>query len=56
MAWWVKSKTDPRWNKTGRGKGLVSTGGPLEMHAWIDECKLKFGKVPKDCQYGFIKD
>lgn len=55
-SWWVSSKTDPRWNKSGRGYGLVSTGGPHEMHDWIDMCKEKYGEPPKDCECGFMKD
>ena len=26
--WMVHSKKDPRWNKSGRGYGLVTSGGP----------------------------
>jgi len=54
--WWVQSKEDPRWNKTGRAAGLVCMGGPPEMQEWIDECKKKYGKPPADCEVGFMKD
>lgn len=54
--WWVISKTDPRWDKHGRGYGLVTTNGPDECQEWIEECKKKFGEPPKDAEYGFMKD
>jgi len=54
--WWVKSKTDPRWNKTGRGYGLVTSGGPGELGEWIEECKEKYGEPPDDAEMGFMKD
>jgi len=54
--WWVQSKKDSRWNKSGRGEGLVSSGGPKEMQDWIKECIEKFGNAPDDVEYGFMKD
>jgi hypothetical protein len=54
--WWVESKKDPRWNKSGRGVGLVCAGGPEEMKQWIEECRKKYGEPPDDCDYGFMKD
>jgi hypothetical protein len=54
--WVVHSDIDPRWNKSGRGYGLVCTGGPDEMHDWIKECKDKYGEVPKDATMSFMKD
>lgn len=54
--WWVVSKKDPRWNKSGRGVGLASTGGPEEMKQWIESCRKKYGEPPKDCEHGFMKD
>lgn len=54
--WWVKCKSDPRWNKSGRGKGFVSLGGPKEMWDWIERCKEKYGEPPNDAEMGFMKD
>lgn len=54
--WWVRSKTDPRWNKDGRGLGLVSSGGPGELHDWIEQCQKEFGDPPADAEMGFMKD
>lgn len=53
--WSVNSKMDPRWNKSGRALGLV-TSPPGEIQKWIEECKKKYGKIPKDCEYSFMKD
>lgn len=55
-SWCIHSKIDPRWNKNGRGYGLVVTGGPSEAKDWIEECKKKFGPEPKDLELGFMKD
>lgn len=54
--WWVSSKIDPRWDKTGRGYGLVSTGGPDDMMTWIAHCEKEFGNPPEDAEMGFMKD
>lgn len=55
-SWSVGSEKDPRWNKSGRGYGLVSSGGPSEMQSWIEECKKQFGEPPDDCYQSFYKD
>lgn len=55
-SWYVHSESDPRWNKSGRGFGLVCEGGPSEMKDWIEHCKKEFGKVPDDATQGFMKD
>ena len=34
-SWYVRSKSDPRWDNNGEGFGLVCSGGPGEMHEWI---------------------
>jgi hypothetical protein len=54
--WTVHSDKDTRWNNSGRGCGLVSTGGPKEMWDWIEECKEKYGDQPGDCTVSFWKD
>ena len=54
--WYVQSVTDPRWNKSGRGMGLVMSGGPEELKEWLTECKTKYGEAPADCTMGFMKD
>jgi hypothetical protein len=54
--WETGSRKDPRWNKSGRGKGLISSGGPTEMSNWIKECKEEFGEPPDDLYVLFFKD
>lgn len=54
--WTVHSKIDPRWNKSGRARGLCCLGGPREMQDWIDECKKGFGEPPDDATKSFLKD
>ena len=54
--WWVESKADHRWNKSGRGYGLVTCGGPSEINDWVERCTKEFGKPPEDLYQGFFKD
>ena len=54
--WYVESKSDPRWNKSGRGYGAATAGGPPEMHEWIATCKTQYGTPPADAVMGFMKD
>ena len=54
--WRVSCKSDPRWNKSGRAKGLVCMNGPPEMSEWIEECIKKYGSPPKDASMSFMKD
>lgn len=54
--WIVHSKTDPRWNKDGRARGFVCSGGPQEMQDWIDHCKELYGEPPEDATMAFYKD
>lgn len=55
-SWWLKSKSDPRWN--GNGKDLV--GGfaiNYEAQKHIDKLKEEFGEEPpEDLEYGCMKD
>ena len=54
--WWVQCKSDPRWDKEGRGLGLVTNRGPEEMKNWIRGCKAKYGEYPDDLTWKFMKD
>ena len=55
-SWSVESKTDPQWNNSGRGYGLVTSGGPPELHNWLKECTEKYGEPPDDTNWSFWKD
>jgi len=54
--WLVSSAIDSRWNNSGRGFGLVVSGGPDEMQQWIDQCEKEYGDKPKDLERSFMKD
>ena len=54
--WSIYSKIDPRWNKSGRGYGLVTSGGTVEQKKWLEECRQKYGKEPDDLRWSFYKD
>lgn len=55
-SWWITCKSDPRWNASGRGYGLVSSGGPPDLQDKIKELKELYGEPPEDCYQGFMKD
>jgi len=54
--WWVSSKVDARWNKNGRGYGLVTAVAPGEINEWMEVCRREFGPPPDDLEVGFMKD
>ena len=54
--WSVYSKSDPRWNKSGEGYGLVAAGGAIEQKEWLKKCREKYGKEPNDLEMSFYKD
>jgi hypothetical protein len=54
--WTVSSKSDPRWNNSGRASGFAMDGGPQEMKDWIKQCKKNFGEPPADALQSFFKD
>ena len=58
MTFILESKSDPRWNFTGVGKGFVNSGkdGCPEAVAKVEELKAKFGEVPEDLEYSYWKD
>ena len=56
-SWWLRSKKDPRWNRDGRSEFMVVTAGMCsEAEAALKEMKSRLGKVPKDLEYGCMKD
>jgi len=54
--WSIHSKQDPRWNKSGEGYGLVTSGGTAEQKKWLEECEQKYGEKPDDLEWSFYKD
>lgn len=53
-SWWVNSVSDPRWNSSGRGYGLVCCGDQYDAHTWIESCQEKYGDPPVDLEMGFM--
>jgi hypothetical protein len=53
-SWWLRSKTDPRWNSDGRG--LVGGFQCGEASAMIEKLKEILGDPPKDLEMGGMKD
>ena len=53
--WWLKSKTDPRWNADGRALvgGFVR---PPELEKKLNELTKKLGPPPEDLEWGYMKD
>lgn len=54
--WETYSVENKKWNKSGRGYGLVTMGGTQEMKDWIEKCNKKYGQPPKDLMVSFWKD
>jgi hypothetical protein len=53
--WYLYSKTDTKWNCSGRCMcGGFST--PAEATAKLAELKKKYGAPPKDLEVGYEKD
>ena len=53
--WWLKSKSDPRWNSHGRG--LV--GGfviPDNCKKKLEELEKELGNPPPDLRWNYMKD
>lgn len=53
--WWLRSKTDPRWDCSGRCwvGGLVM---PAEAEEAVEKLKKKYGTQPEDLEGGYMKD
>ena len=54
--WWMRSESDPRWNKEGRGEvgGLVYI--PPAIDRTIKNLSKLFGNPPEDLEWGYTKD
>ncbi len=54
--WWVSSKSDPRWDASGRCAMLVSGGRPKEVDEHIEAKRALLGDPPDDLECGAMKD
>lgn len=55
-SWWVKSKSDSRWNVNGHGSvGMFAM--PSEAQVFIDKKKKELNEEPPDdLEFGYMKD
>lgn len=54
-SWTLRSKSDPRWNRSGDAHG--TTGVMVdEAKAALEELKELYGEPPEDLMYSFMKD
>ena len=54
-SWWLRSKSDQRWNSDGR----ADVGGfvmPEECKQKLEALKRKLGEPPYDLEWGYMKD
>ena len=54
-SWWLRSKSDSRWNSDGR----TYVGGfvmPDECKRKLDELKKTLSEPPEDLEWGYMKD
>jgi hypothetical protein len=54
-SWWLRSKSDPRWNCNGR----AMVGGfmkPKEVDEAVERKKVELGEPPDDLEWGYMKD
>lgn len=55
-SWWVRSEKDPRWNFSGRGYILFTSGPPEEVNKRLEELEKLYGPQPDDLEWGGMKD
>jgi hypothetical protein len=55
-AWWISSKSDPRWNVSGRSKLVDGVWGCVEMDKALKKLEKKYGEYPEDLVQGCMKD
>lgn len=53
--WWLKSKSDPRWDVTGYGPvgGFVMPDEAVQAKKKLEK---KYGPPPEDLEFGYMKD
>jgi hypothetical protein len=54
--WWIRSESDPRWNREGRGEvgGLYKR--PPAVDRTIKLLRQELGDPPNDLEWGYEKD
>lgn len=54
-SWWLSSKSDSRWDCSGKAEHVGSFSKPDELEVKIQELTEKFGTPPDDCKWGYMK-
>jgi hypothetical protein len=56
-SWWLRSKSDPRWDADGRESFLVTAGPVSSAIDFVERKKAELGiDPPDDLEYGCMKD
>ena len=55
-SWWLRSKTDPRWNCNGEAGDVNGFSMSSAATKKIEELKKTLGEPPADLEYGCMKD
>lgn len=53
--WWLKSKSDPRWDCEGSSFSCGGLVMPPECRKMVDKLKTLLGKQPSDLEFGYTK-
>jgi hypothetical protein len=53
--WWVKCPSDPRWDISGRAQ-VGAFVRPQEVQDHLDTKQKELGDIPKDLEWGYMKD
>lgn len=54
--WWIRSKSDPRWNREGRGEVGGLYDKPPAVRRTIFYLLQILGEPPEDLEWGYEKD
>lgn len=55
--WWVRSKSDPRWDGSGRSGAVGMFSKPPEVDVHVESKKRELeSEPPKDAEWGYQKD
>lgn len=54
--WYLGSKSDPRWNRSGRCRAGVFGSKPPEVEAAIERLQREYGEPPDDLKFGVHKE
>jgi hypothetical protein len=55
-SWWIRSKSDPRWDEKGRSPVVGGFVMPEECKRAIEQKKITLGEPPEDLTWNYMKD